>query len=101
MSYFTHLECSVPCGAELYDPRREQHLCTCGAPLLARYDLEVARAWTRDSLPARERHMWRYRELLPLFDGERPLSLTPAAARAFERAELSAAYAWRVGSGRR
>ena len=42
--FFTHLECSVPCGAPPYDPRVEQHLCTCGAPLLARYDLEAARA---------------------------------------------------------
>jgi threonine synthase len=75
MSWLSHLECSVPCGAGLYDPRREQHLCTCGAPLLARYDLERARAWTRDSLAAREPNMWRYRELMPLFDGEAPLTL--------------------------
>ncbi len=75
MSYFTTLECSVPCGAGPYDPRREQHLCTCGAPLLARYDLEAARAWTRDSLAARQPTMWRYRELMPLFDGEEPITL--------------------------
>ncbi len=43
MSYFSHLECSVPCGAPRYDPLVEQHLCVCGAPLLARYDLEAAR----------------------------------------------------------
>jgi threonine synthase len=75
MSFFSHLECSVPCGASPYDPRREQHLCTCGAPLLARYDLEGAKAWTRESLAAREPNMWRYRELMPLFDGEQPLTL--------------------------
>src|SRR4029078_5798446 len=75
MSYFSHLECSVPCGAGAYDPRKEQHLCTCGAPLLARYDLERARAWPRESLAAREPNMWRYRELMPLFDGEQPLTL--------------------------
>jgi threonine synthase len=75
MSYFTHLECSVPCGAAPYDPRREQHLCTCGAPLLARYDLEAAKAWSRDTLAARPPNMWRYRELMPLFDGEEPLTL--------------------------
>ena len=50
MSFFTHLECSAPCGAAPYDPRVEQHLCTCGAPLLARYDLDRARAWRRESL---------------------------------------------------
>ncbi len=75
MSYFTHLECSVPCGAGPYDPHQEHHLCTCGAPLLARYDLDRAKAWKRESLAAREPNMWRYRELLPLFDGEEPLTL--------------------------
>jgi len=75
MSYFTHLECSVPCGAPALDPRTIHHLCTCGAPLLARYDLERARAWSRDSLAGREPNMWRYRELLPLFDGESPVTL--------------------------
>jgi len=75
VSYFTHLECSVPCGAAPYDAHIEQHLCTCGAPLLARYDLRAARAWTRESLAPREPTMWRYRELMPLFDGERPLTL--------------------------
>jgi threonine synthase len=75
MSYFSHLECSVPCGAGAYDARREQHLCSCGAPLLARYDLEAARAWKRESLAGREPNMWRYRELMPLFDGQQPLTL--------------------------
>jgi threonine synthase len=75
VSWFTHLECSVPCGAGAYDPRVEQHLCTCGAPLLARYDLEAAKAWRRDALAGRRPDMWRYRELMPLFDGEEPLSL--------------------------
>jgi threonine synthase len=75
MSYFTHLECSVPCGAPPYDPHRPQHLCTCGAPLLARYDLEAARAWDRASLNGRDASMWRYRELLPLFDHESPVTL--------------------------
>ena len=75
MTYFSHLECSVPCGAGPYDPRKEQHLCTCGAPLLARYDLAAATAWRRDSLRPRAATMWRYGELMPLFDGERPLTL--------------------------
>jgi threonine synthase len=75
MSCFTHLECSVPCGAGPYDPRIEQHLCACGAPLLARYDLDAARAWKKESLVGRESTMWRYRELMPLFDEEQPLTL--------------------------
>ena len=75
MSFFTHLECSVPCGAPTLDPRQRHHLCTCGAPLLARYDLAGARSWSRDSLKGREPNMWRYRELMPLFDGEAPVTL--------------------------
>ena len=75
MSYFTHLECSEPCGAGHYDPRVEQHLCTCGAPLLARYDLAAAKAWKKESLAGRAPNMWRYRELMPLLDGQEPLTL--------------------------
>ena len=75
MSYFTHLECSVPCGAAALDPHGRHHLCSCGAPLLARYDLDRARAWSRETLPGREPNMWRYRELMPLFDGEEPVTL--------------------------
>ncbi len=75
MSYFTHLDCSRPCGAGPFDARERHHLCRCGAPLLARYDLERLRGWSRDSLKGRESTLWRYRELLPIFDGETPISL--------------------------
>jgi threonine synthase len=79
MPYFTHLECSVPCGAAPRDPHSVHHLCSCGAPLLARYDLEAVRtAWRRESLADREPTMWRYREVLPLFAesaGEVPVTL--------------------------
>ena len=75
MSYFSHLECSVPCGAPLLDPRERHFLCECGAPLLARYDLNQARNWARDSLRGRAPDMWRYRELMPIFDGESPVTL--------------------------
>jgi threonine synthase len=75
LSYFTHLECSVPCGAPRRDPRQRNFLCSCGAPLLARYDLDQARSWSRDSLRGRVPTLWRYRELLPLFDGEEPVTL--------------------------
>jgi threonine synthase len=75
MSAFTHLECSVPCGAPPRDPRQIHHLCSCGMPLLARYDLDALRGWSRDSLATRERSMWRYREVMPLLDGESPITL--------------------------
>src|SRR6266849_860139 len=75
MSFFSHLECSVPCGAPRLDPHARHHLCSCGAPLLARYDLDRARAWSRDTLLGREPTMWRYRELMPLFEDEEPVTL--------------------------
>src|SRR6187431_1929871 len=75
MSAFTHLECSVPCGAPPRDPRQIHHLCSCGMPLVARYDLESLRGWSRESLATRERSMWRYREVMPLLDGESPITL--------------------------
>ena len=68
---FSHLECSVPCGAGPFDPRQAHFLCTCGAPLLARYDLTGAKRWSRESLAGREASMWRYRELLPLLESEK------------------------------
>ncbi len=58
------LECSA-CGKK-YDASIEQHLCTCGKPLLARYDLRRAAATlTLDSLKSRSRTLWRYAEVLP------------------------------------
>ena len=75
MSFLTHLECSVPCGAPPRDPRESHHLCTCGMPLVARYDLVAARSWRRESLAGRAPNMWRYRELMPLVAGEEPVTL--------------------------
>jgi len=76
VSYLTHLECSVPCGAPPRDPRGPHHLCSCGLPLVARYDLAAAaRSWRRESLAGRAPDMWRYRELMPLADGEQPVTL--------------------------
>lgn len=77
MSYFTHLECSVPCGAGPFEARKRHHVCPgCGMPLFARYDLaRVKQDWSRDSLASRIPNMWRYREVMPLFDGEQPITL--------------------------
>jgi threonine synthase len=65
------LECSQ-CGKK-YDAATEQHLCTCGKPLLARYDLKrAAKTLSLKELSSRPRTLWRYREVLP--DGE-PVTL--------------------------
>jgi threonine synthase len=67
MTYLTHLECSR-CGAA-YGADAPQNLCECGAPLLARYDLEaVGRAVSFADMTARAPTLWRYRELLPVGD---------------------------------
>ena len=65
------LECSA-CSKK-YDASIEHHLCTCGKPLLARYDLRRAAATlTLEILRARPRTLWRYAEVLPNDD---PVSL--------------------------
>ena len=88
MSFFTYLECSVPCGAPHLDPHSPHHLCRCGAPLLARYDLQQARGWRPETLAGRPATMWRYRELMPLFDGESPTSLGEGFTPLFPAAAL-------------
>jgi len=70
------LECGA-CGHS-EPPEPEATVCPgCGKPLLARYDFgelpdgrELVRSWRR-----RSGGMWRFRELLPLEAGERPVSL--------------------------
>ena len=64
MSNIVELECSA-CGKK-YDAGVEQHLCTCGKPLLARYDLKrAAKTLTLSNLAMRARTLWRYAEVLP------------------------------------
>ena len=76
MSMLSHLECAGTCGAGPLDPNQVQHLCACGAPLLARYDLDaVAGRRMRDSLRDRPPTMWRYWEALPAPDAAGPITL--------------------------
>lgn len=90
--YFTHLECASGCGAGPFDPRERHFLCpSCGLPLLARYDLAAARAWSRDSLVGREPNMWRYREMLPLLPGDEPVTLGEGFTPLFHARRLGAA----------
>jgi threonine synthase len=90
MSFFTHLECSVPCGAPVRNPRERHLLCSCGAPLLARYDLDQARGWSRETLKGRVATMWRYREMLPIYDGESPVTLGEGFTPLFHARRLGA-----------
>lgn len=75
-SYFTHLECSNQCGFGPFDPRERVFLCpSCALPLLARYDLNAAKDWKKESLAGRAPNMWRYREMMPLLTGQLPVTL--------------------------
>jgi threonine synthase len=61
----THLECSL-CMTK-YQAGKAWNLCTCGGPLLVRYDLGRMRAqWSLDSLAMAPDSMWRYAPALPL-----------------------------------
>jgi threonine synthase len=65
-SALAFLECSR-CSAGPYDASQVQGTCTCGAPLLARYDLDaVAAAASPARIAARPPTLWRYHELLPV-----------------------------------
>jgi threonine synthase len=68
------LECG-DCGAGV--PVEGATLCPeCGKPLLARYELgSLDGAALRSAWSTRRGGMWRYREIMPLRDGERPVTL--------------------------
>jgi threonine synthase len=60
----THLECSL-CHNRL-DAGVVANLCTCGGPLLVRYDLErIRHRWRRREVANGPPNMWRYAPLLP------------------------------------
>ena len=73
-SYFTHLECTRTGNS--YDVDGLHNLSTEGVPLFARYDLDAIRdAVSRDDLAGRAINMWRYREVMPLRDGDQEITL--------------------------
>lgn len=73
-SALTYLECSR-CATQR-DADAIAQLCSCGGPLLARYDLaKAARTFAREALAEREPTLWRYSELLPVRDLNSRVSL--------------------------
>jgi threonine synthase len=75
VTFVTHLACSR--CAERHDAAEPHTVCTrCGAPLLVEYDVDRVRASvTKDDVAKRAPTMWRYRELLPVGDPQRIVSL--------------------------
>jgi threonine synthase len=74
-SYLSHLVCGY-CG-QTYEADQLMNLCpACGKPLLARYDIERARAaFTPDVLKGRVPTLWRYAEMLPVCDPDYRITL--------------------------
>src|SRR5687767_7086688 len=96
MSFVTHIECTV-CGTR-HEAGRLLTVCeACGQMLAVRYDLgKVAAAVTKDALRVRPPGMYRFRELVPLADGEEPVTLGEGGTPLLELPRLAA----QVGVGR-
>ena len=89
------LECSA-CGKK-YDASIEQHLCTCGKPLLAKYDLKKAAATlTLESLKSRPNNLWRYTEVLP---NDPPVTLGEGMTPLLPARRLAAKLSAELGAG--
>ncbi|GHF21442.1 threonine synthase [Amycolatopsis deserti] len=71
-SALSHLDC--PRCHLTHDADRVQGLCSCGSPLLARYDLAGITV-TRDEIATREPNLWRYHEVLPVRSAARVVTL--------------------------
>jgi threonine synthase len=73
-SALSHLDCAR-CGTG-HDADQVQGTCSCGSPLLARYDLQqVARQASPRDVAGRPADLWRYHELLPVRAAARVVSL--------------------------
>ncbi len=73
-SYVSHLYC--PKCNHTYSHEEVNQLCTCGSPLLVKYDLrELGKNLSREDLVGREASLWRYHELLPVSNEENIVSL--------------------------
>ena len=90
MSFVSHVECTI-CGAR-HDAKRLLTVCEkCGQMLAVRYDLaRVTASVTKDALRLRAPGMYRFRELTPLDDAERPVTLGEGGTPLLELPRLAA-----------
>nr|WP_263326446.1 threonine synthase [Neobacillus sp. Marseille-Q6967] len=73
-SYVSHLIC--PKCNKTYDHNEVNQLCSCGSPLLVKYNLdELAKDVSKEDLVGRSASLWRYHELLPVVDEKNVVSL--------------------------
>ena len=76
MGYVRSLRCRE-CGAE-YPPTRITVCEACFGPLEVAYELDAVReVFTRDALARRAPNLWRYRELLPVYEDASRVDLQP------------------------
>ena len=90
MSFVSHVECTI-CGAH-HDAKCLLTVCEkCGQMLAVRYDLaRVTASVTKDALRLRAPGMYRFRELTPLDDAERPVTLGEGGTPLLELPRLAA-----------
>ncbi len=103
-SYLSRLYCSE-CGKE-YSPRQNQTFCiTCAAHLVADYDFDGLRKdHTFVEFSKRQNGMWRWHELLPVYNPDNIVSLgegdTPILSMDHTAAELKMRKLWLKDEGR-
>ena len=74
MTFITHIECTK-CD-KAYSHEQVLFLCSCGAPLFVRYNLDkVKSSLTKEKIKERSEDIWRYKELLPIIKDENILNL--------------------------
>jgi len=74
MTFITHIECTK-CD-KTYSHEEVLFLCSCGAPLFARYDLDkVKSVLTKEKIKERPEDLWRYKELLPIIKDKNIINL--------------------------
>jgi len=74
VTFISHLEC--PKCNRSYAPFQPNNTCSCGAPLLVRYNLgEMARGISRRELKRRKPGMWKYADFLPVANEDNIVSL--------------------------
>lgn len=73
MSYLLHLQCAG-CGT-IYDCTQVHNICSCGFPLLPRYDMEKARKDRDHLFDSSCQGIWRYHKMLPVMDKDNIVTL--------------------------
>lgn len=94
-SYLSHLEC--PQCKETYGADVVRQLCTCGSPLLVRYNLaQLKQDLGREEMSTRQADLWRYHELLPVVDPAQVVTLGEGMTPLLELPRLGEDYGIRT-----